>query len=122
MQRFFNSKLLYFFIILSIVFSCSFMVQASDIETTSEPQKNTETFEKTFKFISSDLYTFDTEIKITETVDGNVFAFGDNVTIDSEVDGDVFVMADTVTFTENAYILRKYICTFKHFYYEWYSL
>lgn len=103
MKRFFKSKLLYFFIILSILFSCSFISQASDAHAIAETDEGTET-QGTFNFISSDLYKFDTEIKITETVDGNVFAMGDSVTIDGEVGGDVFVMADTVTFTENSYV------------------
>lgn len=103
MKNILKNKLLYFFIILSILFSCCIYTQASDVEAIDETSKSTQT-QSTFNFISSDLYKFDTEITITETVDGNVFAMGDIVTIDGEVGGDVFVMADTVTFTENSYI------------------
>ena len=66
MKRFFNSKLLYFFVTLSILFSCSFISKASDVEAISETDNTLTTTNQTFKLTSSDLYKFDTDIKITE--------------------------------------------------------
>ena len=103
MKRFFKSKLLYFIIIFSILFSSCIISYATDSNSVAETTTDTQ-IQEAFSFVSADLYKFDTEINITETVDGNVFAMGDNVTIDGDIGGDVFVMADTVTFTENSLV------------------
>jgi len=74
----------------------------SNIEATSEDDNSD--VQSSYEFISSDLYTFNTDVTISQIVDGNVFALGDNVTISGEIGGDVFVLADNITFTDTSYI------------------
>ena len=63
-----------------------------------------QSFETNYVFTSSDLFLFDTNIEMSDIVDGNVFAYGSTVKITGEIYGDLFVFADTLEIAENAVV------------------
>lgn len=110
MKSIIKNKIVLLTIILLLLFS-TFCMAANTVEnsvvsntvsnTTTEGTNSTEA---TYKFVTSDVYKFDSDIKINDVIDGNVFAFGNTVSISGEIGGDVFVMGNQVDFSDNAYI------------------
>lgn len=99
MKNLLKNKLLWIsLLILMLLSTCSL---ASDVEPISTTQDN---LEEESLLLSSDLYTFDTDVTIDKIIDGNAFILGTNVIISGEIGGDVFICADTVNFTNTSYV------------------
>lgn len=54
--------------------------------------------------LRNDIYLSDTDIVMSDLVDGNAFIYGSNVTITGEIAGDLFVMAENLTIDSTAII------------------
>ena len=61
-------------------------------------------YETNYQYTDSDLFLFDTNIEISEIVDGNVFAYGNSVKITGEIYGNLFVFANSLDIAEEAII------------------
>ena len=79
---------------------------SSDGSRDSEDTENNieQSFETNYVYTSNDLFLFDTDIEMSDIVDGNVFAYGSTVKITGEIYGDLFVVANTLEIAENAVI------------------
>lgn len=99
-----------FFIILFMLSSVCFAVTANETkndDTATENQTDGDvvaTYESDYKYTSSDLFLFDTNVEMSDIVDGNVFAYGSTVKITGEIYGDLFVFANSLDITEDAVI------------------
>jgi len=54
-----------------------------------------------------DIYIGDTDVVISEFINGNAFIYGNNVTIKGQISGDLFVMADNLTIDSSAIIYNN---------------
>ena len=61
-------------------------------------------YETNYQYTDSDLFLFDTNIEISEIVDGNVFAYGNSVKITGEIYGNLFVFANSLDIAKEAII------------------
>ena len=79
---------------------------ATDANVVSDDEINDiiASYETNYEYTSSDLFLFDSEIEMSEIVDGNVFAYGSSVSITGEIYGDLFVFANSLNIAENAMI------------------
>lgn len=100
-----------FFILLFMLSSICFAVNANETEkstsNTDENASNSDviaTYKSDYKNISSDLFLFDTNIEMSDIVDGNVFAYGSTVKITGVIYGDLFVFSDNLEITKDAVI------------------
>ncbi len=59
---------------------------------------------QTNNYKDSDLFLYDVNVDLSDTVNGNVFIYAQTVNISGEIYGDVFVIADTINIAENALI------------------
>ena len=84
-----------------ILFSLSSYVLASNTESANNILA---TYESDYKYTSSDLFLYNTNIEMSDIVDGNVFCFGSNVKITGEIYGDLFVYAGTLDISDDALI------------------
>lgn len=102
-------------LITMLILFCIFSLQvfASDAEAISADANTIDeehindiiaTYQTDYEFSSSDLYLFEQNVEVSETVDGNVFAYGSSVNITGEIYGDLFVMANTLEISDGAVI------------------
>lgn len=101
-----KTKLFYKIIFLSIlilfvVFSSS-VLATNDVNTTSG--EVIASYETDYKYTSSDMFYYDSEVNISEVIDGNVFAYGQTVNVTGEIYGDLFVAGNTINIGEDAII------------------
>lgn len=91
----------------------SFQVLASDVAPISADTNSIDdeqindiiaTYQTEYEFASSDLYLFDQNVEVSQTVDGNVFAYGSTVNITGEIYGDLFVIADSLNISDSAVV------------------
>ena len=61
-------------------------------------------YETDYEYTSSDLLLYDTNIEMSDVVDGNVFAYGSNVKMTGEIYGDLFVFADSLEISEDGIV------------------
>ena len=61
-------------------------------------------YQTDYEYTASDLFLYDTNIEMSDVVDGNVFAYGSNVKITGEIYGDLFVFADSLEITEDGIV------------------
>ena len=57
-----------------------------------------------YQYTASDLFLFDTNIEISEIVDGNVFAYGTTVKITGEIYGNLLIFANSLDIAKDAII------------------
>ena len=62
---------------------------------TEDSTEDTTTSQETAE-VNNDLYVFENEVTISNTVNGNAFVVADTLTITGQIGGDLFVMADTI--------------------------
>lgn len=55
-------------------------------------------------YISSDLFLYNTNVELSDNVNGNVAIYGQNVNITGEIQGDVLILANSITISEDAMI------------------
>lgn len=102
-----------FIFLLALFMVLSPIALASNIEpregggeavVTSENSKIQESFETNYEIVYSDLYLYNTNLEISQIVDGNVFAYGQNVNVTGVIRGNLFVMANELTISDEAII------------------
>lgn len=99
--KFFNKIILLCILILFLVFSRS-VLATNEVSTTSSDV--IASYETDYKYTSSDMFYYDSEVNISEVIDGNVFAYGQTVNVSGEIYGDLFVGGNTINIEENAII------------------
>ena len=75
-----------------------------NINTTSEIGEILATYETNYDLVYSDMYFLDSNVEVSQVVDGNVFAYGQTVNVSGEINGDLFVFASNLTIEESAII------------------
>ena len=101
-----------FVFLLALFMVLSPIALASNIEpreggeavVTSENGEIQESFETNYEIVYSDLYLYNTNLEISQIVDGNVFAYGQNVNVTGVIRGNLFVMANELTISDEAII------------------
>ena len=101
-----KTKLFYKIILLSILIL--FVVFSSSVLATNEVNTTSgeviASYETNYKYTSSDMFYYDSEVNISEVIDGNVFAYGQTVNVSGEIYGDLFVAGATINIKEDAII------------------
>ena len=101
-----KTKLFYKIIFLSILIL--FVAFSSSVFATNEVSTTSSdviaSYETNYKYTSSDMFYYDSEIDISEIIDGNVFAYGQTVNVSGEIYGDLFVVGNTINIEEDAII------------------
>lgn len=114
-------KILFFFLLSSVIFSFSLVSanETPEIEprTTTEitneinaieneaTEATEETSDDSSTYTDSDLFLYGTDVELSQTVNGNVAIYGQNVTITGEIYGDLIVIANSLNVTEDSIIL-----------------
>ena len=95
-----------FSLLILLLFAFSVQIFATNANVVSDDEINDiiASYETNYEYTSSDLFLFDSEIEMSEIVDGNVFAYGSSVSITGEIYGDLFVFANSLNIAENAMI------------------
>lgn len=70
--------------------------EAVEGDSTSEETTDTTTSGSSTADINNDLYLAESEVTISDTVNGNVFAFADTITVTGQIGGDLFAIASTI--------------------------
>lgn len=78
--------------------------EGGETVVTSENGEIQESFETNYEIVYSDLYLYNTNLEISQIVDGNVFAYGQNVNVTGVIRGNLFVMANELTISDEAII------------------
>lgn len=109
LKTLFKSKLLWITLTIFMILStCCFA--SDDVAPISQEGENPEVsttndvVESSYQLLSSDVYRADTDLVVTEMIDGNAFLFGDTVTISGQINGNLFVCANTLNISESCYI------------------
>lgn len=105
-------------LIILLLTGCSFATQEEDYTTSTQNEvmpiseegettpihenTNTENNLKEQDIHVGDYFSFASDIRITEPVDGNVYVFGENIEITTIVDGNVFAIGNQVTISKDA--------------------
>ena len=98
-----KTNLFYKIIILFILIL--FTLSSCTLATNTEPTNDIlVTYEADYKYTSSDLFLYNTNVEMSDIVDGNVFIFGSSVKITGEIYGDLFVYASSLDISEDAII------------------
>ena len=71
-------------------------------ETNNENSENTVTEDNKAE-VNNDLYLADTEVTISDTVNGNAFVIAETLTVTGQIGGDLFVMAKTINIEGQIY-------------------
>ena len=110
-KLFLKVSLLAFLILFSVFNSFSLATNISSeevtpISDTSEDRVNDilASYETNYTYTSSDLFLYNTNVEMSEIVDGNVFAYGPSVNITGEIYGDLFVITNSLTISKDAVI------------------
>ena len=110
-KLFLKVSLLAFLILFSVFNSFSLATNISSeevtpISDTSEDRVNDilASYETNYTYTSSDLFLYNTNVEMSEIVDGNVFAYGSSVNITGEIYGDLFVITNSLTISKDAVI------------------
>ena len=106
MKKIFDNKVIFIFIsIITLLFSLSSVVMATnDVTTNSTEEDILASYETDYSFASSDLLLFDSNIEISQIVDGNVFAYGGTVNVTGEIYGDLLVFSNSLNVSSDAII------------------
>ena len=106
MKKIFNNKVIFIFTsIITLFFSLSSIVMATnDVTANSTEEDILASYETDYSFASSDLLLFDSNIEISQIVDGNVFAYGGTVNVTGEIYGDLVVFSNSLTVSSDAII------------------
>ena len=102
MKNLCNKIFLAFFLVIFLVSSS--IALASDTSNESATNEVLDSYETNYKYVLSDMFLFDTNIEISEIVDGNVFAYGQAVEVTGEIYGNLFVFANNLHIDKNAII------------------
>ena len=89
------------FLILLLLPICVF---ATNTINSDEANDILAVYQTDYEYVASDLFLYDTNIEMSDVVDGNVFAYGSNVKITGEIYGDLFVFADSLEITEDGIV------------------
>lgn len=102
------------FLLLSVIFSFSlvFANETPQIEPRTISEETTEiqgdesenNSNNDTTYITSDLFLYDTNVEVSQTVNGNVAIYGQTVSITGEIFGDLIVLADSLEISEDAMI------------------
>lgn len=93
--------ILTFIVILCMLSTCVLATNNTNEEANTDILAS---YETNYQYTASDLFLFDTNIEISEIVDGNVFAYGNSVKITGEIYGNLFVFANSLDIAEEAII------------------
>lgn len=93
--------ILSFLLILLMLPICVF---ATNTTNSDEANDILAVYQTDYEYVASDLFLYDTNIEMSDVVDGNVFAYGSNVKITGEIYGDLFVFADSLEITEDGIV------------------
>ena len=93
--------LLTFIVILCMLSTCVLATNNTNEQSSNDILAS---YETNYQYTASDLFLFDTNIEISEIVDGNVFAYGTTVKITGEIYGNLFIFANSLDIAEEAII------------------
>ena len=103
-KNYFSKIILSIALILLSIFSTQVFATDSNILDSEDINDIITSYETNYVYTSSDLFLYDTNIEISEIIDGNVFAYGSSVNVTGEVLGDLFVITNSLTISEDAII------------------
>ena len=75
-----------------------------NINTTSESGEILATYETNYDLVYSDMYLLDSNVEVSQVVDGNVFVYGGTVKVTGAISGNLFVLAENLDISEDAII------------------
>ncbi len=75
-----------------------------NINTTSESGEILATYETNYDLVYSDMYLLDSNVEVSQVVDGNVFVYGGTVKVTGAIRGNLFVLAENLDISEDAII------------------
>lgn len=75
-----------------------------NINATSEDGEILATYETNYDLVYSDMYLFDSNVEVSQVVDGNVFVYGGTVKVTGAISGNLFVIAENLDIGEDAII------------------
>lgn len=75
-----------------------------DINSTSEDGEILATYETDYELVYSDMYLFDSNVEVSQVVDGNVFVYAETVKVTGAISGNLFVLAENLDIDEDAII------------------
>ncbi len=109
-SRIFLCSILILFLTLSNIAFATDKLSTISSEENSNSETNTisenilTTYETDYEFSTSDKFYYDSEVNISEIIDGNVFAYGRNVNVTGEIYGDLFIAGNNLSISEDAVI------------------
>ena len=101
--KFFSRIILCFFLILFVTLSNTAFATNEEKDTLSEEEIIT-SFQTDYEFATSDKFYYNTDVTISEIIDGNAFAYGNNVNVTGEIYGDLFIAGNKLVISEDAVI------------------
>ncbi len=75
-----------------------------NINATSESGEILATYETNYDLVYSDMYLLDSNVEVSQVVDGNVFVYGGTVKVTGAISGNLFVLAENLDISEDAII------------------
>ena len=75
-----------------------------NINTPSESGEILATYETNYDLVYSDMYLLDSNVEVSQVVDGNVFVYGGTVKVTGAISGNLFVLAENLDISEDAII------------------